>query len=157
MPSAPPEIWSRLRASRSAPPGQAASTPERRRTFAAAMEQFEELIHAAQSVGPPARPLPLFYALSQAGRAIAAARGKDDARQLRGHGIQLDDDGSPLLDRHVAPQAERQPKAGKPPQCPSSFMGVSDATGSPRLTDPVTVGALCASLPESAVGPELCG
>lgn len=100
MPSAPPQVWSRLRATRAAPRGLATATPLRRRTYAAAMEQFEDLLRAAEQVGPAARPLPLFYALSQAGRAVTAAHA-DEPWQLRGHGLQLKDEGLALLDRRV--------------------------------------------------------
>lgn len=146
MPAAPPDVWSRLRATRAAPPGRATATEARRRTYTAAMEQFEELMRAAEQVGPPARPLPLFYALSQAGRAVAAAHA-DEPWQLRGHGLQLKDEGRPLLDRHVS--AEGGPA--------TSFRRVAEATGSGFLAQPVTFSALCASLPDLAVVPELCG
>ncbi len=145
MPTAPPEIWSRLRTTRAAPPGRAATTGARRNTYAAAMEQFEELMRAAEQVGPAARPLPLFYALSQAGRAVAAAHA-DQPWQLRGHGLQLKDQGQPLLSRHVSPE-------GGPS---TSFRRVTDATGSDVLSHPVTIGALCASLPDLATVDQLC-
>jgi hypothetical protein len=54
--------------------------------FGAALQQFEELMDAAASVGYAARPLPLFYAISQAGRAIAAVHA-DDPWELSGHGL----------------------------------------------------------------------
>ncbi len=145
MPSAPPDVWSRLRTTRAAPPGQAGADA-RRRTYAAAMEQFEELMRAAEQVGAPARPLPLFYALSQAGRAVTAAHA-DQPWQLRGHGLKLKDDGQPLLTRQVAPE-------GGPA---TSFRRVAEATGSAVLSQPVLFGALCASLPELAAVPKLCG
>jgi hypothetical protein len=58
---------------RAAPP-LAAQDPEPRAVFSAALQQSEELFAAAEVAGPAAKPLPLFYALSQAGRAIAAAQ-----------------------------------------------------------------------------------
>ena len=145
MSRATPEVWTRLRTTRAAQPGYAASTEARRRTYSAAMEQFEELMRAADQVGSAARPLPLFYALSQAGRAVAAAHA-DEPWQLRGHGLQLKDEGRPLLNRRVNP--------GRGPN--ASFRRVTEATGSDVLEQPVTVNALCASLPELAVVPELC-
>jgi hypothetical protein len=54
------------------PPGLAAGDQQRRLTYGAALDQFEELMTAASAATPRSRPLPLFYALSQAGRAIAA-------------------------------------------------------------------------------------
>ncbi len=46
-------------------------------------------MRAAERIGPAARPLPLFYALSQAGRAIA--RIDDDQWRLSGHGLSVQD------------------------------------------------------------------
>jgi YaaC-like Protein len=54
--------------------------------FVSALEQAEQLMNAAAAVGPAASPLLLFYAVSQAGRAIAAAR-LDDPWRLAGHGL----------------------------------------------------------------------
>ena len=66
------EAWEWLRASRWNPPGKA-ETGSRRKTYAAALEQTEQMFRAAAVVGPATRPLQVFYGLSQAGRAIAAA------------------------------------------------------------------------------------
>jgi hypothetical protein len=60
-----------IRATRASPPGHAHDDAERRRVYGAALAQFDELIAASAAVGPASRPLPLFYALSQAGRAVA--------------------------------------------------------------------------------------
>ncbi|MES4909427.1 MULTISPECIES: YaaC family protein [unclassified Streptomyces] len=82
------EAWERLRASRWNPPGRA-GTGSRRKTYAAALEQTEQMFRAAAVVGPATRPLQVFYGLSQAGRAIAAAavtlKGED--WRLVTHGI----------------------------------------------------------------------
>ena len=80
------DAYFQIRATRAEPPGFAAGDEERRQTYAAALDQFEELMAAAGAATPRSRPLPLFYALSQAGRAIAAARAEVDWR-LRGHGL----------------------------------------------------------------------
>lgn len=146
MPAALPEVRSRIRSTRAAPPGRAGAVGARRRTYAAAVEQFEELMRAAEQVGAAARPLPLFYALSQAGRAVAAAHA-DEPWQLQGHGLQLKDTGKQLLNRRVTPDSK--PTA--------AFRRVAQATGSDVLEQPVTVSALCASLPELATVPQLCG
>ena len=100
------------------------------------MHQFEELMRAATAVDYAARPLPLFYAVSQAGRAITAARG-EDPWQLSGHGLkhQLNE---PLFRSLVSPQ----------PGTADSFSRVCEATKSGRLTGPVELGSLWASLPE---------
>jgi hypothetical protein len=65
-------VWGRLRATRWDPPGAASESAERRRTCFA-LEQAEQMFRAAAGVGPATRPLLVFYGLSQAGRAIAAA------------------------------------------------------------------------------------
>lgn len=54
-------------------PDRIALPYERRETYAAALQQFEELIGAALVAGPASAPLPLFNALSQTGHAITAA------------------------------------------------------------------------------------
>jgi hypothetical protein len=72
-----PEPWvaRNLRATRAEPPGRAADDDYRRALYGASLEQFEQLLRAAETVDAAARPLPLFYALSQAARAIVAAHG----------------------------------------------------------------------------------
>jgi hypothetical protein len=75
-----------LRGTRASPPGMAAGDVERRHVYGAALQQAEDLFEAAAAVGPLARPLPLFYAVSQAGRAITAAW-LEDGWQTKGHGI----------------------------------------------------------------------
>lgn len=57
--------------------------------FGAALQQSEELFSAAATVGPASKPLPLFYGLSQAGRAIAAARDSSATWKIRGHGLRV--------------------------------------------------------------------
>jgi hypothetical protein len=103
----PADVWRALRKSRQSPPGAASEsypdnvdsatgelTPEgaaRVGTYRAAMEQAEQLMKAAASTGPAAQPLPLFYALSQFGRAVAAAAPVLDTTtrefRLKGHGV----------------------------------------------------------------------
>lgn len=79
------ESWRRLRALRAAPP---TPTDARRRLFGASLEQAEQQLLAAASVGVQSRPLNLFYGLSQAGRALAASMAPiGDSAQLVGHGI----------------------------------------------------------------------
>lgn len=57
--------WQSIRLLRARPP--ALVTKERAGVFAAALEQSEQLMRAARDVGHAARPLPLFYSVSQAG------------------------------------------------------------------------------------------
>ncbi len=92
--------WQDIRILRANPPPLV--SPERAGVFASSLERAEQLMKAASNVGHAARPLPLFYALSQAGRAIAAARLADNWR-LSGHGLQARGDWPRLLERRSAP------------------------------------------------------
>ena len=85
MVSTPDWVLRELRATRAAPPGKAAHDDERRAIYNAALQQFEELLDAARAVGPASRPIPLYYALNQASRAIVAASG--DVASIDGHGL----------------------------------------------------------------------
>lgn len=89
---------------------------------------------AARAVSPAARPLPLFYAISQAGRAVAAAQGA--AWHLSGHGLKLGKVQPDLTHTVVKPDGNR------------AFQAVSSIVGSGRLIEPVALGALWNSLPE---------
>ena len=80
------EIWSLIRETRSARPGRALDDTERAAVYGSALQQFEELMRAAETTGYASRPLPLFYAISQAGRAVAAAHA-DEPWILSGHGL----------------------------------------------------------------------
>ena len=126
-----------LRASLAAPPGAATASPERAATYRAALQQFEELLHAAEATGYAARPLPLFYALSQAGRAIVASRGGE---QPSLHGLRVREDDVQSHDPFdwVISPADK----------PGWFQAVATATQSPGLPRAVSLGALMASLPE---------
>src|SRR5438067_921789 len=81
--------WRSIRSLRSSPPGLAADKGRRRReVFQSALQQAEELWEAARVVGYASRPLPLFYSLSQATRAICAAwLERDGAWIPQGHGL----------------------------------------------------------------------
>ncbi len=126
---------------RSDPPGAAKDTLVAAATYRAALEQFEELTKAAASVGYPARPLPLFYALSQAGRAIVAARGGADHQV---HGLRLDRN---LPTNLLESKVERQAL----PKSVGQFQAVSASVKSPLINEPVQLGALIHSLPEMSV------
>lgn len=126
-----------IRASRADPPGLA-KNGERRAVYGTALTQFEELIAAAEMASARTRPLSLFYALSQAGRAIAAVHLPDDW-QLRGHGLTALDLGETDITKvKVAPN---------PGKGTSSFFGVAAATGSEPLFDSVGLVELWSSLP----------
>jgi hypothetical protein len=139
------DVTFRLRATRAAPPGTAASDSDRRATYGAALAQFDELMRAAESAPVASRPLPLFYALSQAGRAIAAAHTGPRWR-LRGHGLSCDDLSGQATHVLVKPKSSES----KDGTAQDSFGGVTTAIGADLLTEPVPVGQLWASLPEIA-------
>jgi hypothetical protein len=107
----------------------------RKQTFAAAMTQFEEQFAAAKAVTAATRPLNLYYGLAQAGMAIAAAHASDP-RGFNRHGLRLGDRNPELADMMVEPDGE------------GAFQKVAAATGSPGITEPVSLGALWASLPD---------
>jgi hypothetical protein len=140
--------WQSIRLMRARPPALAATDPERAAVFAAALEQSEQLMRAARDVGHAARPLPLFYSLSQAGRAIAAARLDDPAWRLAGHGLAaLTDPGiTDLLRRVIEPQPAGPKKIAEGRR--DSFGGVAVAVGSEALTAPIELGEAWAAVPE---------
>jgi hypothetical protein len=134
-----PDVSFYIRASRAAPPGLA-DRDERRSVYSSALVQFEELMAAARAASPQTLPLSLFYALSQAGRAIAAAR-LDGEWRLQGHGLE-----SSNLDAEDLCQVRVKPKPTKNDR-PDSFRGVSRATRAHLLQRSTSVGELWASLP----------
>jgi hypothetical protein len=129
-------IWSLLRELRARRPGKARESSERALVFGAALHQAEELMRAAASVDYGARPLPLFYAVSQAGRAIAAAS-SEDPWELSGHGLKHELR-QPLFRSLVRPSHGQR----------DSFSRVLEAVGGGQLSSPVELGSLWASLPE---------
>ena len=135
-----------LRGSRAKPPHKAGSDANRRGLYGASLEQFEQLLGAAKVVGPAARPLPLFYALSQAGRAIVAARGEEP--ELNGHGLAEDrqtPNGANLLHRRVKRRAASDGR--------DAFGAVSRAIGSPEPKTPIELGEIWVGLPDTFMVP----
>ncbi|MGW0703343.1 YaaC family protein [Streptomyces sp. NPDC002867] len=125
------QAWERLRASRSNPPGKAADPGARRKTYAAALEQTGQMFRAAAVVDPATRPLQVFYGLSQAGRAIAAAALslKSQDWRLESHGIKTTGFHLPFRDIEIRTD---------PPGTQGSFVRVSEALDSPVWgTDPI--------------------
>nr|WP_167546328.1 YaaC family protein [Streptomyces zinciresistens] len=115
--------------------------------FVAALEQAQQFTEAAESAGPATRPVQIFYALSQFGRAIAAASGLlgQDKWRLKGHGI-----GTRNLDAtqglglvEVVPTAK------------GSFPTVARAMGAEPLEaqNPLTLGELWPLIPEAQTVP----
>lgn len=135
--------WQRIRVLRAQPPARVEG--ERAHVFVSALEQAEQLMDAAADVGPAASPLLLFYALSQAGRAIAAAH-LDDPWRLSGHGLKAPAPGDPsagLLHRVVKPEHGEGSKGRR-----QSFAGVAEATGSGQISSALELGAVWAAIPE---------
>jgi YaaC-like Protein len=108
--------------------------------YSAALTQFDELIAAAAAAGAASRPLPLFYALSQAGRAIAAAHA-DEPWRLDGHGLSTRELAGPILGVEVKRAARQNERSV------DSVTGVAHATGSDIFDTAATLGSLWSSLP----------
>lgn len=131
--------WRAIRGLRADPPGHAGGA--RQATFTMALEQAEQLFSAAVTTGPAARPLPLFYGLSQAGRALAAARTPSDPWKPRSHGI-----GEASGNSTAATVADFrvEPRKGNP----GAFALVADALASSALPGPTRLGDLWPLLPD---------
>lgn len=142
-------IANRLRATRANPPGMAAGEGPRRDTYAAALQQFDDLMTAAAVIGPVSRPLPLYYAVLQAGKAIAAAWTPGDDWHAGGHG--LAEDGSAewqdILHFRVKPSSPSK-KWGT-----GVFGAVAEKLGAARLMEGVELGALWSALPGANLPP----
>jgi hypothetical protein len=113
--------------------------------FGAALEQFDELLNAAAAVGPGVSPIPLYYALTQAGRAIAAARLPGADWEASGHGA------TPRFASDVLGEATLEPHVGQSNQ----FSAFCAAIGSSRLDSSATLGAAWAAIPQLQVVPGL--
>ena len=98
-------------------------------------EQHEQLLRASGVVGAASSPLPLFYSLTQAGRAILAAHGPNDGWHVHGHGLRVDER-NPIGDTIITPKRKK-----------GLFQAVADASDSPRLTGPVTLSEVWAGSP----------
>jgi hypothetical protein len=113
--------------------------------FAAALEQAEQFLTAAASVGYATKPVQLFYALSQAGRAIGAAHA-EQPWQIHGHGAGVDES-SNIGKATVEPDAKAS----------GAMSVVARATGSELWSGRVELGVLWASLPELPADPAIVG
>lgn len=107
----------------------------RLRVYGAALEQFEEFLLATEAVGPSVSPVPLYYALTQAGRAIAAAYASESRWNASGHGATL------RWESEQMNTARLNPHPGE-----SQFSAFCEAVGSSRLHSPVALGSIWASL-----------
>lgn len=155
------DAWHAIRALRSDPPGRANTNEGRRRLFAAALRQAEELAESSATVSAATRPLPLFYSLSQAGRAIAAVH-INGRWELAGHGLKFHPSaGGSNVEEML--QCAVTPPAGRPARhCPScnsvvapptnpttgAFQRVAEAVGSSPLVGRAKLGELWAANPD---------
>ncbi|NUK49594.1 hypothetical protein HRW14_04655 [Streptomyces lunaelactis] len=112
----------------------------RRKTFAAALQQFEEQMSAAKVVSAATRPINLYYGLVQAGLAMTAAH-VPGTWTFNKHGLKILDMEPDIPDVAVRPDGV------------GAFQAVSDATGSERTTDSITIGSLWNSIPELTEAP----
>ncbi|MFD7451798.1 YaaC family protein [Kitasatospora sp. NPDC059827] len=131
-------------------PGAATRTDKRRSVYVSALEQAEQLFTSAGEADYASRPLLLFYGLSQAGRAIAAAgkAPKGAGWELRSHGIHTVNLAEPLHSLHIV----------QTDQPDGSFTALSRLLGSPPIpTDPngpgLTLGELWTTIPQAAERP----
>ena len=123
----------RIQALRASPPGYA-TRGVRREIFGASLEQWDALLASSGAVIPSVSLL-LFYALSQAGRAVCAARVPGQPFRPRGHGLSIGDPTGELGALTVSPE-------GGPN---SSFAMFCRAVGAAPLTEETTLGALWAA------------
>ncbi|MEV5881576.1 YaaC family protein [Streptomyces sp. NPDC052020] len=137
------EVWRELRGLRTAVGGPVRHDMDRRNVFVSSLEQAQQFTEAAVGAGAATRPVQIFYALSQFGRAIAASSGllgKGEWR-LTGHGIQTRNiDASQGLARvAVTPTAK------------GSFPGVARALGVQPMEAQrsVSLGELWPLIPEA--------
>lgn len=128
----------RLQALRANPPGLAGKGP-RKRVFGAALDQWDALLGASGSVVPAAMPILVFYALSQATRAVCAARIEDQQWNPTGHGLSVKHAGGTLGETIVVPE-------GGPV---ASFALFCRALGTDGLTGATTLDALWAANPQT--------
>jgi hypothetical protein len=140
-------VWAALRSTRAEPP--AGIKGARRKTYAAALEQAQQMFTAAASVGVATRPVLLFYGLSQGGRAIATAAKHvhNNDYPLSGHGIKANPSTLVGTLADVRVYGDNTP-AG-------SFTRLSKILNSPVWdhTAPVTLGEAWNTLPEARVFP----
>jgi hypothetical protein len=117
---------------------------ERKGVFQAALAQAEELWEAAVTVGPASRPLPLYYSLSQAGRAVCAAWTAGEAWRPEAHGLvrAADDD----VVREVGPFGY-ECRVVTEGHRPGAFPMIAEATVSTTFAGNASVADLWASLP----------
>lgn len=137
-----------VQALRADPPELANDAGRRRKTFGYSLQQFAELLIASSRSEASSSPITLFYAMSQAGRAIAAAgcRGPGTRYEFHGHGLKVT--GGPTVGGAIL-QPDPDLNRG------DAFSVVADSTQSETLGAAVTVSELWGSLPQIEPAPGL--
>ena len=134
-------VWRHIRAFRYQGPGRA-NRGRRRAVFSSALEQAEQLFDAADTIGYAARPILLFYGLSQAGRAIAAAStvADNNTYTLVGHGIKVPglSQHPPLHELNVVDDVGSS----------GSFIQLAELLRSGTLPEGASLGQLWATIPD---------
>jgi len=165
----PGGVWRALRKSRQSPPGAASESfpgnidsaigelsPDgaaRVGTYRAALEQAEQLMKATASTGPAAQPLALFYALSQFGRAIAAAALSLDTStrefQLKGHGVKVTNLDSADKDGVAKVTVTGDPRIARSPKQDGAFVKVAKALTASPMREVRSLGQVLGWIPQS--------
>ncbi|WP_442778589.1 YaaC family protein [Arthrobacter sp. BL-252-APC-1A] len=116
----------------------------RKTVFGAALHQAEDLFRSSEGLGPASRPINIFYGLSQATRALAAAGVPDKtAWQLRGHGITHHKG----LDRALSSIRFMQTLDAR-----GAYTTLAGLLGSPTPEEPVLLVDALSALPHSPSG-----
>jgi hypothetical protein len=123
----------------------AADNPKRSAVLVAALRQSEELFDAAAAVTAAAKPLLLFYGLSQAGRAITAARDPDASWKTHGHGLKVIENPTDIGRTTIKPDGGGN----------NAFAALTHALHSDGIGGEVELSAVWASIPELAHLPHL--
>lgn len=135
-----PRPWQEIRGLRAVGTNRAVTDPDRKAVYSAALRQAEDLAKAAAAIDYAAKPLPMFYALSQAGRAITAAHHPGNWK-ITNHGIGVTVDQTvPLLKATVEPHTSLT----------GAFNAVTTATNSLPLAGATSLGSLLAANPDLA-------
>ncbi|MDQ0662545.1 hypothetical protein QFZ35_001043 [Arthrobacter ulcerisalmonis] len=139
----PEESWRRIRALRSGPPP---GMPSSRQTlFTSSLEQAQQQFEAAARVGFESRALNLYYGLSQAGRAVAAALTPSNigkSPEVSGHGLRITNFQSAKAKSfwEIEIRAEGNDD--------TSYGRLASLLNSARLSVPVTLGEIWHMIPE---------
>ncbi|MCW3027163.1 MAG: hypothetical protein JWN81_374 [Solirubrobacterales bacterium] len=128
----------RIQALRASPPRLAAAPGARRRVFGAALGQWDALLGASAEVVPAASPILLFYALSQAGRALCAANVPGQPWRASSHGLKIGDPPPAIGETTISPDGGEH----------GSFAMVCRALATPPLCEPTRLGDLWAANPK---------